>query len=88
MIDVQHGQATQGLQTSYQWPASISIPASLTETSVSDSQTHNPVSYYRDTSGQSFMIMNQAAIPQYLPSAPIVAPIDRLLNVRRFSSLY
>ncbi|PBK66064.1 hypothetical protein ARMSODRAFT_1048629 [Armillaria solidipes] len=81
IIEVQHGQATQGLRTSHQGPASISVPTqatAITETSISDSQT--PVSYYRDTSGQSFAIMNQTAIPQYLPSAPIVAPIARRPN--------
>ncbi|SJL09056.1 uncharacterized protein ARMOST_12432 [Armillaria ostoyae] len=81
MIDVHHGQATQGLQTSHQWPASASIRTAIAETSVSDSQIPNPVSYYRDTSGQSFAIMNQTAIPQYLPSAPIVAPIARHPNL-------
>ncbi len=87
MIDTHHGQATQGLQTSHQWRASASIPTVITETSVSDSQTHNPVSYYRDTSGQSFAVMNQTAIPQYLPSTPVVAPIARRPNVRRFHLL-
>ncbi len=86
MIDVQHGHATQGMQTSYQWPASISIPTATPETSVSASQIPNPVSYYRDTSGQTFAIMDQTAIPQYLPSTSIVAPIARRPNVRRFSS--
>ncbi|KAK0216813.1 hypothetical protein IW262DRAFT_1393660 [Armillaria fumosa] len=72
---IRHGQATQGTQTSRQSSASASIQATLAETSVTDSQFHNPVSYYRDTSGQSFAVMNQAVIPQYLPSTPIAAPI-------------
>jgi hypothetical protein len=86
MIDTHHGHATQGMQTSHQWPASISIPTAITETSVSDPQIPDHVSYYRDTSGQSFAVMNQTAIPQYLPLAPVVAPIARRPNVCRFLS--
>ncbi|PBK89614.1 hypothetical protein ARMGADRAFT_1033149 [Armillaria gallica] len=80
MIDLQHGQATQGMPTSHQWPASTSIPTAVTETSISDSQIHNSVSYYHDASGQSFGIMNQTAIPQHLPSAPVVAPVAHRPN--------
>ncbi|KAK0216808.1 hypothetical protein IW262DRAFT_1506813 [Armillaria fumosa] len=72
MIDLRHGQATP---TSPRWPVSISIPPAVTETSISDSQIHDSVPYYHDTSGQSFLITNQPTTPQYLPSAPIVAPI-------------
>lgn len=86
MINAHHGQATQGPQTAHQWPPSISIPTAITETSVSDSRIPDAVSYYRDTSGQSFAIMNQTAIPQYLPSALVVAPIPHRPNVRRFLS--
>ncbi|KAK0435689.1 uncharacterized protein EV420DRAFT_1592664 [Desarmillaria tabescens] len=70
MTDVQHGRATQSMQTSQQWPP---VPAAFAESS--DSQIHNPVSYYHDVSGQSFAVMNQAVIPQYLPSAPAAAPV-------------
>ncbi|KAK0234952.1 hypothetical protein EDD85DRAFT_1024834 [Armillaria nabsnona] len=78
-IDLQHGQATQSMPTSHQWPAFTSIPTAVTETSFSDSQIHYPVSFYGDTSGQSFAIMNQAAIPQH-PSAPVVALITHRPN--------
>ncbi|KAK0487994.1 hypothetical protein EDD18DRAFT_1191718 [Armillaria luteobubalina] len=77
MIDLQHGQATP---TSHQWPASISIPPAVTETSVSDSQIHDSVPYYRDTLIQSFLITNQPTTPQYLPSAPVVVPIAHRPN--------
>ncbi len=86
MTDAHLGQATRGMQTSHQWPASSMIPTATPETSVSDSQIHNPVSHYHDTSGQSFALTNQTAIPQYLPAAPVVAPVAHRQNVRRFSS--
>ncbi|KAK0488012.1 hypothetical protein EDD18DRAFT_1335299 [Armillaria luteobubalina] len=80
MIDLQHGQATQGMPTSHQWLPSISIPPVVTESSISDSLIHDSVPYYRDISGQSFLITNQSTTPQYLPSAPVVAPIAHRPN--------
>ncbi|KAK0475778.1 hypothetical protein IW261DRAFT_1492899 [Armillaria novae-zelandiae] len=80
MIDVQHEQARQGMPTSHQWPASISIPPAVTETSIGDSQIRDSVPFYRDTSGQSFLIMDRPTTPQYLPSAPVAVPIAHRPN--------
>ncbi|KAK0436836.1 uncharacterized protein EV420DRAFT_1652372 [Desarmillaria tabescens] len=76
----QQVHATQGMEAPYQPQASISVPAAITESS--DSQIHNPVPYYHNASSQSFnAVMNQAAaITQYLPSAPVAAPVARCLN--------
>ncbi|KAK0234978.1 hypothetical protein EDD85DRAFT_791882 [Armillaria nabsnona] len=64
---------TQGQSMfSYQWLASTSVATTFAKQS--DPQIHNHATNYQDTSGQNFAIMNPAAILQYLPSVPTVAP--------------